>query len=755
MMRTARLILISLLFAIGTQAADAAGGDDQFSLAASHYSAKRWQLAEQEFAGFARQYPDHPRAGEASFFLGESLVQQGRYADAQQHFAQFYATHKNHRLGRQALFRLGETAYFGGQISVARETLDGFIKQHPKDALVAYALPYLAGTMLAMSEGDDLQSKQLAVEAELLYRRSMDEFPQGPLGLTSRFGLVRAQHRQGKLDEAAVGYQALIDATDESIAIQSTYYLATIQFKANELEQAARLFQNVIVRGPETRWATACQGPLAVCYARAGQHEQARQAFQKWQDTTESTATSDALIFHLAEAALQHEQWEWAEQLFGQLTESKQTDRRAQGLSGVAWARYRSEKYQEALAAFRQLVREYPTNNLAQEAVYMEAVLFEKLQQPDQAITAYTSLLEKYAEHPRRPDALYRTAMLLEENQQQAEAIELYRRLISEHGADWSQIDVALYRYAWLLRDAGQGELAVEPFTVLNKNHRDSQFWPDATYRLASAALEQGDTATAQQLIDALVAAEPPPDIYAHTVYLQARIARSANDWKTVEAVFQRLIEQAPNNPLRPTAEFWLAEAAYQQDNFDAAGTRFKALAAQLETLSAGLRPVTLLRQAQLLAQQQRWEESLQIASRLDSDFGDFPQRAELDYVVGQAMVSQAKFTEARTAFSRAAPRDGSNKTETAAMAQWMIGETYMHQEDFESAMREYLRVEALYAYPQWQAVALLQAAKCSEKLNQPQQAAQLYQQILDKYPESQVSQQAASRLGKAGAASP
>ena len=43
--------------------------------------------------------------------------------------------------------------------------------------------------------------------------------------------------------------------------------------------------------------------------------------------------------------------------------------------------------------------------------------------------------------------------------------------------------------------------------------------------------------------------------------------------------------------------------------------------------------------------------------------------------------------------------------------------------------MREYLRLEILYAYPTWQAGALLQAGKCHELLGEGQEAAELYQQ--------------------------
>ena len=40
-------------------------------------------------------------------------------------------------------------------------------------------------------------------------------------------------------------------------------------------------------------------------------------------------------------------------------------------------------------------------------------------------------------------------------------------------------------------------------------------------------------------------------------------------------------------------------------------------------------------------------------------------------------------------------------------MAQWMIGETYFHQKNYDAAIRAYLELEALYAFPTWQAAAL------------------------------------------------
>ena len=89
-------------------------------------------------------------------------------------------------------------------------------------------------------------------------------------------------------------------------------------------------------------------------------------------------------------------------------------------------------------------------------------------------------------------------------------------------------------------------------------------------------------------------------------------------------------------------------------------------------------------------------------------------------------MAARGELTDARAAYEKVIRSETGGKTETAAMAQWMIGESYFHQKNYESALREYLRLEILYAYPTWQAAALLQAGKCSEHLGQWKQAAEL-----------------------------
>jgi TolA-binding protein len=153
------------------------------------------------------------------------------------------------------------------------------------------------------------------------------------------------------------------------------------------------------------------------------------------------------------------------------------------------------------------------------------------------------------------------------------------------------------------------------------------------------------------------------------------------------------------------------------------------------------------LRRAQVLAQQRQWPEARAMAEKIRAAYPDFAQQYEADYVIGRALAAQADFDGARAAYGKVIQSATGGKTETAAMAQWMIGETYFHQENYEAALREYLRVEILYAYPRWQAAALLQAGKCQELLRHPAEAVQLYARLIKLGGDTDFSKEGAARM--------
>ena len=84
---------------------------------------------------------------------------------------------------------------------------------------------------------------------------------------------------------------------------------------------------------------------------------------------------------------------------------------------------------------------------------------------------------------------------------------------------------------------------------------------------------------------------------------------------------------------------------------------------------------------------------------------------------------------------------------EIAALAQWMIGESYFHQQQYASAVQCYQRVASTYDYPTWRAAALLQAGKCYELTKSWPDAVRAYSQVVRTDDSGQYAELASRRL--------
>jgi TolA-binding protein len=284
-------------------------------------------------------------------------------------------------------------------------------------------------------------------------------------------------------------------------------------------------------------------------------------------------------------------------------------------------------------------------------------------------------------------------------------------------------------------------------FERLRHEHRESRYWADAVYRLAEHARDAKDAVRVAKLVDDLASAKIEPETLAHALYLQGRMAATAEDWPGTETAMARLVEKVPRSSLRLSAEFWIAEASYRQNKFDEAGDRFAVLAESAKGTQAAWLAMAPLRRAQVLAQQKRWDEALALAATIEKEFPTFAQQYEADYLIGRCHAASARFEEARASYQKVTRSATGGKTETAAMAQWMIGESYFHQKEYDAAVKEYLRVEILYAYPRWQASALVQAGKAYEAAGKWTDAVKTYAQVLQKYAKTPGADEASNRL--------
>lgn len=618
------------------------------------------------------------------------------------------------------------------------------VKQKQHGLAVKLIEPLLATDV---SGEQDLEARYLLALAYQGLQRHEDALAALAPVLDSAEGLLRsdAQLTQGSLLLAMGRY------ADAAGPLET--YLAGLPSAGHE---------NVPPNGKANDEEVKARGELAICYARSGRLDGAKKIYADLLKGHPGHSLLWPTTEQLAEAAYEAGDSEWSTQLFGWLmTESGSKEYELKGLAGLGWSQFKGGRLAEAAATFEKLLQSDPPAAIATEAAMVRGRIFEQLDQSDPALAMYDLVIEKYPQGKEHGQALLAAARLRDRLQQDRQSAALYQRLATEHpelaqpsegheNAPQNEWDAILYEWAWVLDDLGQTDQSSTLFERLRKEHPQSRYWADATYRLARRAFAAKEYSRASELIGQLLAERPDAGIREHALYLRGQIAVTEEDWDQVHQAFTALAKEFPESPSRLVAEYWVAETAYRRRDYRTAAGLFDALAQRTQGRHEAWQAMIPLRRAQALAHLDQWSEAYAMVSKIAAEFPNFEQQFEADYLIGRCLASRADFQGARDAYLKVIRSPAGAKTETAAMAQWMIGETFFHQKNYEAALREYLKVEILYAYPTWQAAALLQAGKCRELLGESREADKLYTRLMKEHPGTGFAQEAAQRMGNA-----
>jgi TolA-binding protein len=357
----------------------------------------------------------------------------------------------------------------------------------------------------------------------------------------------------------------------------------------------------------------------------------------------------------------------------------------------------------------------------------------------------YYRLFEDYPNSDRLAEALLSAARLHDRLSQDKESAVLYARLAKDH-SQGAKAAAVLYEWSWVLRDLKKPDEADALLRRLRVEHPKSRFWAEATYQLADRA-QTHDAQQADKLVEELIAAKPKAAMAENALYLRGQLAVGRQDWQGAKAAFAVLIDEFPAGKHRLPADYWIAEAAYRQGRYQEAGRLFEQLSQQARGRKDAWLAMIPLRRAQVFAQEKKWSDAKKTAQQLTRDFPEFSRLYEVDYLLGRCLASEAQFAEAREEYRKVIRSTAGKNTETAAMAQWMIGETFLHQQQYETAIAEYLKVDIRYGFPRWQSGSLLQAGKCYEMLGRWSEATKLYERALEKYPKTEFAAEVDRRL--------
>jgi TolA-binding protein len=307
-----------------------------------------------------------------------------------------------------------------------------------------------------------------------------------------------------------------------------------------------------------------------------------------------------------------------------------------------------------------------------------------------------------------------------------------------------------LYERAWCLRELDKKAEAVEAYQTLLKSSPFGPLTAPATLELAElqAGAGQCDQAIALlgplvELLNAQSAADTSsPSIAERALYRLAVCHYELKQFERAAAVSSQFISVCGQSQLLASAHLMAGESLFSLGRHAKAATHFRAIVDESESNPA--RASCLLRLGECLAANNDWSGSEAAFARHLTEFADSELWFQAQFGLAWAMENQSHHEKAISSYRMVTDK---HSGPTAARAQFQIGECYFAQKRHEDAVRELLKVDILYAYPEWSAAALYEAGRCFEAMSKPDEARAQFAQVQSEYGDSQWAKLAAERL--------
>lgn len=710
------------------------------------------------------------------YWIAKCRLRSGETAPAAELFATYAKAHGDGPLAPAAVFDSAVAYLDGERVDEARAALSALLERYPQDRLVADALQLSA--VAAYRAGDDAAVARHS--SELLER-----FPEHPLAVDAwRLAIesaFRAEHWPEVLQLVERGRPRY--ASTERWA-EAAYRAGLAACRLEQSADAGRYLAEVSTNGeiPE-RFA-----PAALALGDIGFQQADWASAEKWltqylASAERPQAGDEALLKRgIARARLERQADAVADfaALAAQWPQSPLVTRaqfeRGQALlklgdAGAAEAAFASAgtngidggvgslaayqqgvlamaagDYPRASAHFTRVIEIADSPDRCGEALFQRGQCRLAMGDAPAADADFAALIERQPQHRRVPAGrAWRVVAAARQNQPQA-ALAALAKISAEEIAnlDGRTRAALLLERAGALRETQQVDAAQAAYAeLLALPELDGATRAHGELAAAELAIGRDGCAAARERLARLAdTSDTPAAVRERALYRLGLCALAAEQWTEAEERLNALLSDYPNATCRASALLHAGEAALRL------GAHARALPRLEEVLAADTaapeRATARLRMGECLAGMQRWVESERVLQALlDAEPGG-DRWFEAQFGIGWSRENQERRKEAIEAYAVVVER---HQGPTAARAQFQIGECRFAEGELEAAVRELLKVDILYAYPEWSAAALYEAGRCFEQMNRRAEAREQFEAVIARFKDSPWARSAEQRL--------
>jgi len=394
----------------------------------------------------------------------------------------------------------------------------------------------------------------------------------------------------------------------------------------------------------------------------------------------------------------------------------------------LGWCEFDGKKFTDAAARWGELLAKYPKATLAPDAAFHRGVAFREAGQHDKALDAFNSYAKSYpqGQHAARSRQLAASALTSLKRHDEAKAM-----LATLAGDKSAVTDAVLYDLAWAQKGTKDETAAAATYQKLIAGFPDSKLAPAARAELAELLFAGKKFAEAADLLEPVVADKAvDAKVRASAAYQLALCYEKLDKADKAAATFAMYAaEFGGNDELAGTA---LLQAGNNHATVGRYDDAIRSLGEMLKKFPTHPQAnIALLKLGEAQADAGKFAEALASHQQFLARYPKDPFAFRAQFGVGWALQNQKQYDEARKAYQKVT---ASSNGETAARAQFQIGDSYLAEGKFEEAALAFLVVEDVYAYPVWSARSLYGAGLAFEQLKQLDMARQQFQTVITKY---------------------
>jgi TolA-binding protein len=712
------------------------------------------------------------------------------FATAIRFFNEVLTANNELDLVKEAKFWHAEALLFSGDEATAAIEYREYVESYPLTSYAAACYSRLGDLALKNAEPES------AIE---LFSASLQNSNQETLPVRARLGLARSLLTLGRLEEVPIAIGRLANSADPDMAAEALLILGRARYDSGELELALKTFRRIYEL--DVQPTIVARGRLAAGWSlwKLSRPEEVRAEIESLNDDSsceteyryllgvaayelkdwasakreltyvaiQESAHRNAATFYLGESSLRSGDFVAARQAFQRLVDDAPTSEWADdAVWGLARAARAGKSKAELEKACDVLQSNYPTSDYVNQISALlagnsvdppsgqpdfelldEAVGLERDGHFDAALAVYHNFAKKH-NGDLLAEGLWRAGRLHQRLKQHAEALSFYQRLRTEF-PEFDRTAELLANLAHCETLKGNSLAAAKHYKELVEKFPQTLQAAEAAYCLAIVAADEQRSEDAQKHVDWLRArtTNKPTAICQQVLCLQCQLWADRQEWQKIAKLLDTSQSKLNDRKVTARLAFWRAEAALRLGDYTEAQKRFDELVSNCVGTAEPWVPMVSLRRAQLAGRREDWQEVLRLVEELDRKYPEFELAYECDYLRGRALAGRGEMSAARAAYGVVLENEWAAGTETAAMAQWMIGETHFHQRNYEIAAIEYARVIERHALPEWQARAALQAGQCAELSGRWEKATERYADALERWQGTSSEKQLTARL--------